>query len=81
MSSFGCRRNGNANIGYLIVCRSSTCRKFTNVHAGFVFFLSISSFQVIHDCRMVSDMLHHQFDVNIVNVFDTQVRKLNEITV
>ncbi|XP_053400528.1 uncharacterized protein LOC123556945 [Mercenaria mercenaria] len=29
--------------------------------------------KVLHDCRMVSDLLHHQYDINIINVFDTQV--------
>ena len=30
-------------------------------------------FQVMHDCRLASDMLHHQYDVGLINVFDTQV--------
>ncbi|KAL4230381.1 nucleic acid binding [Mactra antiquata] len=29
--------------------------------------------KVFHDCRMVSDMLHHQYNIKLVNVFDTQV--------
>ncbi|XP_060566954.1 uncharacterized protein LOC132725780 isoform X2 [Ruditapes philippinarum] len=29
--------------------------------------------KVLHDCRMVSDILHHQYDINMINVFDTQV--------
>ncbi|XP_052795025.1 uncharacterized protein LOC128228032 isoform X2 [Mya arenaria] len=29
--------------------------------------------KVLHDCRMVSDMLHHKYGVDLVNVFDTQV--------
>ena len=29
--------------------------------------------QVVHDCRKMSDMLWHQYQVQMVNVFDTQV--------
>ena len=28
-------------------------------------------FQVFHDCRMASDILSHQYKINLVNVFDT----------
>ncbi|GAB1598300.1 uncharacterized protein LOC115213833 [Argonauta hians] len=27
----------------------------------------------IHDCRFISDLLHHKYDVQLANVFDTQV--------
>ncbi|KAI0218334.1 piRNA biogenesis protein EXD1 [Lamellibrachia satsuma] len=33
--------------------------------------------QVVHDCRKMSDMLWHQYQVQMVNVFDTQVADLN----
>lgn len=29
--------------------------------------------KVVHDCRPLEDLLHHQFDINLANVFDTQV--------
>ncbi|XP_050389303.1 uncharacterized protein LOC126808527 [Patella vulgata] len=29
--------------------------------------------KVIHDCRMISDMLHHQYHIKMLNIFDTQV--------
>ncbi|XP_052280797.1 piRNA biogenesis protein EXD1-like [Dreissena polymorpha] len=29
--------------------------------------------KVFHDCRIASDILHHQYSVDLVNVFDTQV--------
>ncbi|KAK3099419.1 hypothetical protein FSP39_004072 [Pinctada imbricata] len=29
--------------------------------------------KVMHDCRLVSDMLHHQYDTNLINIFDTEV--------
>ncbi|KAI0210952.1 hypothetical protein LSAT2_004259, partial [Lamellibrachia satsuma] len=29
--------------------------------------------QVVHDCRKISDVLWHQYQVQIVNVFDMQV--------
>ncbi|XP_060064361.1 piRNA biogenesis protein EXD1-like [Ylistrum balloti] len=29
--------------------------------------------KVMHDCRLASDLLHHQFGVNLCNMFDTQV--------
>ncbi|VDI08224.1 exonuclease 3'-5' domain-containing protein 1 [Mytilus galloprovincialis] len=32
--------------------------------------------KVMHDCRFPSDMLHHQFDVKLVNIFDTQVAEV-----
>ncbi|XP_042870219.1 piRNA biogenesis protein EXD1-like isoform X2 [Penaeus japonicus] len=28
--------------------------------------------KVVHDCRAMEDMLHHQFGINLNNVFDTQ---------
>ncbi|KAH9499750.1 piRNA biogenesis protein exd1 [Bulinus truncatus] len=36
-------------------------------------FESESIVKVIHDSRFVSDMLRHQFDITLKNVFDTQV--------
>lgn len=30
-------------------------------------------FQIIHDCRLLSDLLYHQYQAKLVNVFDTQV--------
>lgn len=32
--------------------------------------------KVMHDCRFPSDMLHHQFNVKLVNIFDTQVAEV-----
>lgn len=32
--------------------------------------------KVVHDCRAVEDLLHHQLNINLKNVFDTQVRFL-----
>ncbi|OWF47065.1 piRNA biogenesis protein EXD1-like [Mizuhopecten yessoensis] len=32
-----------------------------------------SVLKVMHDCRLASDLLHHQFGVNLRNMFDTQV--------
>lgn len=29
--------------------------------------------KVVHDCRGLEDLLHHQLNLNICNVFDTQV--------
>lgn len=29
--------------------------------------------KVTHDCRPLEDLLHHQFAINLANVFDTQV--------
>ncbi|XP_069131174.1 piRNA biogenesis protein EXD1-like [Argopecten irradians] len=29
--------------------------------------------KVMHDCRLPSDLLHHQFGVNLRNIFDTEV--------
>ena len=34
--------------------------------------------QVTHDCRMMSDMLYHQYNIVMVNVFDTQVNVIPE---
>jgi len=34
---------------------------------------SVTLPQVVHDCRKMSDMLWHQYHVQMVNVFDTQV--------
>lgn len=31
--------------------------------------------KVVHDSRLVSDMLFHKFGVNLINIFDTQVSK------
>ncbi|XP_066988005.1 piRNA biogenesis protein EXD1-like isoform X2 [Macrobrachium rosenbergii] len=31
-----------------------------------------SLLKILHDCRAVEDMLHHQFEINLNNVFDTQ---------
>ena len=33
-------------------------------------------FQVVHDVRQLSDILHHQFQVTLVNVFDTMAAHL-----
>lgn len=33
--------------------------------------------KVVHDCRAIEDLLHHQLDINLKNVFDTQVRSLS----
>lgn len=33
--------------------------------------------KVVHDCRAVEDLLHHQLNINLKNVFDTQVRSLS----
>ncbi|KAI0210951.1 hypothetical protein LSAT2_004258 [Lamellibrachia satsuma] len=33
--------------------------------------------RVVHDCRKISDMLWYQYQVQMVNVFDTQVADLN----
>lgn len=30
--------------------------------------------KVMHDCRTIEDLLHHQLNLNLNNVFDTQVR-------
>lgn len=30
--------------------------------------------QVTHDCRLMSDYLHHHHNIRLINVFDTQVR-------
>lgn len=32
--------------------------------------------KVVHDCRVMEDMLHHQFGVNLNNVFDTQAAEV-----
>ena len=32
--------------------------------------------QVVHDVRQLSDILHHQFQVTLVNVFDTMAAHL-----
>lgn len=32
--------------------------------------------KVVHDCRTMEDMLHHQFDINLNNVFDTQAAEV-----
>lgn len=37
-----------------------------------IIFASLS--QVMHNCRLPSDMLWHQYGVSLVNIFDTQVR-------
>lgn len=37
--------------------------------------------KVVHDCRTMEDMLHHQFDINLNNVFDTQVSFLCTIKI
>ncbi|KAK6194645.1 hypothetical protein SNE40_000243 [Patella caerulea] len=29
--------------------------------------------KVIHDCRMISDLFHHQYHIKMLNIFDTQV--------
>ena len=29
--------------------------------------------KVVHDCRSMEDLLHHQLNLNLTNVFDTQV--------
>ncbi|XP_041357556.1 uncharacterized protein LOC121374519 [Gigantopelta aegis] len=29
--------------------------------------------KVIHDCRLLSDLLHHQYLIKLINIFDTQV--------
>lgn len=29
--------------------------------------------KVVHDCRPMEDLLHHQLNLNLSNVFDTQV--------
>jgi exonuclease 3'-5' domain-containing protein 1 len=29
--------------------------------------------KVIHDCRLISDIMFHQFGTKLVNIFDTQV--------
>ncbi|ESP04770.1 hypothetical protein LOTGIDRAFT_65115, partial [Lottia gigantea] len=34
---------------------------------------SESILKVVHDCRLISDLLHHQFRVQMLNIFDTQV--------
>lgn len=33
--------------------------------------------KVVHDCRKMSDMLWHQYQVQMVNIFDTQVADMN----
>lgn len=30
--------------------------------------------KVLHDCRAIEDLLHHQLNLNLSNVYDTQVR-------
>lgn len=35
-----------------------------------------SILKVVHDCRAMEDMLHHQFDLNLCNVFDTQAAEV-----
>lgn len=32
--------------------------------------------KVVHDCRAIEDLLHHQLNLNLNNVFDTQVSYL-----
>ncbi|XP_042870217.1 piRNA biogenesis protein EXD1-like isoform X1 [Penaeus japonicus] len=32
--------------------------------------------KVVHDCRAMEDMLHHQFGINLNNVFDTQAAEV-----
>lgn len=32
--------------------------------------------KVVHDCRAIEDMLHHQFSINFNNVFDTQAAEV-----
>lgn len=32
--------------------------------------------KVVHDCRAVEDLLHHQFKINFNNVFDTQAAEI-----
>ncbi|XP_064104473.1 piRNA biogenesis protein EXD1-like [Macrobrachium nipponense] len=35
-----------------------------------------SLLKILHDCRPVEDMLHHQFQINLNNVFDTQAAEV-----
>lgn len=37
--------------------------------------------KVVHDCRAMEDILHHQFGINLNNVFDTQVSFLQRCIV
>lgn len=32
--------------------------------------------KVVHDCRSMEDLLHHQFNINLNNVFDTQAAEV-----
>ncbi|CAL1529970.1 unnamed protein product [Lymnaea stagnalis] len=36
-------------------------------------FASKAILKVMHDCRFVSDMMHHKYKISMVNIFDTQV--------
>ncbi|XP_068208846.1 piRNA biogenesis protein EXD1-like [Palaemon carinicauda] len=39
-------------------------------------FLDENILKILHDCRSVEDMLHHQFKINLNNVFDTQAAEV-----